>query len=300
MPTLSVCISSYNYGRYIRTALRSILSQDFKPLEIIIVEDASTDNSLSVIQEEVKGHSNVKVIVHNSNKGILFCMNELFSVAKGDFVYGLAADDLVCPCFLEKIMGMVDRHPEAGILCCNIGVFFNDDTSSFREYPIKTPSGKFPQKEYFFTSEEVIDIFRKTRLTIHGQACVYKRELVLQYGGFSADLSALCDWYLAHKIALEHGMSYIPEPLVLTRVHDASFSAQAFKLSKRWALNNSILRKIEKEKAKRAMNRSVLLIQLGIPMIISLLFYPKLWHFYPLLLVKKVKNIMEKLLCVEF
>ncbi|MEI6242822.1 MAG: glycosyltransferase family A protein [Chlamydiota bacterium] len=296
-PTLSVILASYNYSKYIKSAICAIVQQSYEPLELIIIEDASTDNSLDILLEETKGLSYVKIMVHAKNQGILYVMNEGFSLAKGDFVYYAAADDIICPGLFEKSMNLLQKHPTTGVFCSNMGAFFQNNPSIFQEYPIKTPSKEFPKKEYFFSPNEVEILFQKTKLAIHGQCCIYNRPLIIQHGGFSSNLLALTDWYLAHKIALHQGMAYIPELLVLSRMNSQTYSAKAFRISKRHALNKKILQAIESESPvfQRKVKKSCLLIQLGIPMLISLLISPRYWNFLPSLLKKKCKNIHHKI-----
>jgi glycosyltransferase involved in cell wall biosynthesis len=296
-PTLSVILASHNYEKYIRHSLKAILQQSYQPFEILIIEDASTDNSLSIIQKETKDYPNVTIISHAQNKGILYVINEAFSLAKGDFIYGAAADDIICPGFFEKSMNLLERHSNVGVLCTNIKTFFDENPSICKELPIQTPSRVFPNKEYVFSPLDVEKIFRQTKLTIHGQSCMYKRNAVFQYGGFPSSLLALTDWYLAHKIALHEGLAYIPEPLVLCRLHNQTYSSQSFALTKRHRLNQKMIKAVEKESPlfQKKVKDSCLFIQLGIPMLISLLFYPKHWDLFPSLLKKKCKNLLVKM-----
>ena len=113
--TLSVVMSSYNYGSYIGAALEAILSQSFRPSEVIIVDDASTDNSIEVIDQFIRRDPVVKLVRNEKNMGVFFTGNLGISLATGDYLYGAAADDKVLPSFFEKSITLLEQHPQAGL-----------------------------------------------------------------------------------------------------------------------------------------------------------------------------------------
>lgn len=90
-PLVSVLMPAYNAERFISEAISSILNQDYTHLELLILDDASTDNTLEVIQSFTD--SRIKLFRHQKNKGYLISCNELFDKAKGDFITFQDADD---------------------------------------------------------------------------------------------------------------------------------------------------------------------------------------------------------------
>ena len=103
MPQISIIIPCYNQGKYIKQCLDSVVSQTFKDFEAIIINDASTDNSLKVIEHYLKKHSNMRLINQTSRGGVVSTRNRAIRAAKGTYIFPLDADDKISPNCLEKL-----------------------------------------------------------------------------------------------------------------------------------------------------------------------------------------------------
>src|SRR4030042_5799761 len=117
-PSLTVCMPNYNHARYIVEALESVVAQTVPPTEIIVVDDASTDDSLEVIEDFAARHRIVRVIKNSSNIGCYNSVNRAFAEAKGDYIDLMQADDKVLPGFFEKSITLVEKYTAAG-MCAN-------------------------------------------------------------------------------------------------------------------------------------------------------------------------------------
>ena len=123
-PLVSVLIPCFNAGRFIGETLRSVLAQTHKPLEIIVVDDGSTDNSA----EEVSRFPEVKLI-RQSNAGVTTARNVAVANCRGDFIQYLDADDLLSP---DKISRQVQRliGNEDCIATAEWGRFYSDPSKT--------------------------------------------------------------------------------------------------------------------------------------------------------------------------
>lgn len=113
MPLVSVVMPVYNYGSYLVKAIDSILEQTYKNFELIIVNDASTDNSLQIINSYQKQHpKKIKVVnlIKNLNCGGDACANEGLKIAKGKYIVRMDADDIALPTRLEKQIRFLEKH----------------------------------------------------------------------------------------------------------------------------------------------------------------------------------------------
>lgn len=108
MTKLSIVIPVYNVENYIAQCLESILNQSFKDLEIICVNDGSTDNSLSVLQD-YKAKDDRIIIIDKKNEGSGIARNAGLSIAKGEYVYYVDGDDWIEDNALEKIIVKADK-----------------------------------------------------------------------------------------------------------------------------------------------------------------------------------------------
>ena len=102
-PTVSVLIAAYNAGTFLHRAVRSALAQSRPPLEVLIVDDASTDDSLAVANAMAAEDSRIRVLTLQVNSGPAAARNVGLSVAKGDWIAILDADDAYMPSRLERL-----------------------------------------------------------------------------------------------------------------------------------------------------------------------------------------------------
>jgi glycosyltransferase involved in cell wall biosynthesis len=96
-PLITIGIASFNAEDTIARAIGSALGQNWQPIEIIVVDDASTDNTRSVIGEIAQRHDNIRLIVNARNAGAAVARNEIIAQAKGDFIVFFDDDDVSRP-----------------------------------------------------------------------------------------------------------------------------------------------------------------------------------------------------------
>ncbi len=119
-PLVSVIIPNYNHADYLHERIDSVLSQDFQDFELIILDDKSTDNSLSVINE-YKGHPHVSHIIANEkNTGNTFIQWERgINLAQGEFIWVAESDDVAKPQLLGTLIAVLQANPQAVIAYCH-------------------------------------------------------------------------------------------------------------------------------------------------------------------------------------
>ena len=110
MPTVSVIIPVYNKENYIETSLRSVLEQPFRDLEIIAVNDGSTDQSLNILKRMTQSDDRITV-VDIPNSGVSNARNIGLAHATGEWIQFLDADDLLEPSYLTAVMKILEDTP---------------------------------------------------------------------------------------------------------------------------------------------------------------------------------------------
>jgi glycosyltransferase involved in cell wall biosynthesis len=130
-PLVSICMPCYNAGKYVAEALDSVLAQTYPNIEILVVNDGSTDSSAEVL-EKYRGKG-VKVI-EQENKGQCAAANRAFADAKGDYIKFFDADDILSPGFIEAQMRRLDGRTDV-VASARWGRFYNDDLQTFRLNP---------------------------------------------------------------------------------------------------------------------------------------------------------------------
>ena len=112
MPLVSVCMKSYNHERFIAEAIESVLGQDFANLELIIVDDASTDATRQIIERYAKQDSRIRAIFHERNFGISRTSNDGIAAAKGKFIAVIDSDDVWIAHKLTKQLAVLERDED--------------------------------------------------------------------------------------------------------------------------------------------------------------------------------------------
>jgi glycosyltransferase involved in cell wall biosynthesis len=120
IPRVSVVIPCYNYGRYLRQCVESITQgQPGIELQIIIIDDKSTDDSVAIARSIAAQDKRVRVIAHTENKGHIATFNEGLCAATGEFVLLISADDLVTPGALTRAAELLVAEPSVGLVYGN-------------------------------------------------------------------------------------------------------------------------------------------------------------------------------------
>jgi glycosyltransferase involved in cell wall biosynthesis len=126
-PKVSVCIPTYNYGRFIAEAIDSVLAQTFKDFELIVVDNCSTDNTREVVEHYVKIDPRVSYYCNESNIGMVGNWNRCLEYVKGKYIKILCADDYIDETHLEKCVTVLDNNADVVITSTPRVLFGCDD-----------------------------------------------------------------------------------------------------------------------------------------------------------------------------
>ncbi len=194
-PMLSIIVPNYNNAIYLDDCINSILEQTFNNFEIIIADDCSTDNSLSVIQHYVKKHpAKIRSIYHKKNNGVAFNRHSAIMIAKGDYLTTLDSDDYYFDKHkLEKEISLImfwKEHHSKEVCSFSNAIIVNSDKSI-----IKIRSNKRRIKE----GDLLNDLLGRTcEIPIN---YIVSKRVYLKSGGFSFDIPIYEDWDLKIRIA---------------------------------------------------------------------------------------------------
>jgi glycosyltransferase involved in cell wall biosynthesis len=220
-PTISVVTPNYNHGRLIAENIRSIAGQDYQPVEHIIVDDGSTDDSRETIAALAREYPLVKLVVSERNQGAAAAMHIGTQAAIGDFIIYLGADDVLPAHSLSRFHDVMRAHPDAALICGDV-CFVNEQTGHSwvrRGLNLSAPT--------YISPEDLIAQQRRGLNVINGGAAVVSRDAILE-----AEMNdTLLRWYLDftyyNAIAYRHGVYYIPEVLHRFLVTGKNYSSGA-------------------------------------------------------------------------
>jgi glycosyltransferase involved in cell wall biosynthesis len=209
VPIVSVVMSVYNSGEFLRDAIDSILAQTYEDFEFVIIDDGSTDES----NEIIKSYNDKRIVlIEQPNKGLVASLNTGIDIARGMYIARMDADDISLPERFEREVAQLDNNPKLGL----VGTYFQymDETTSER------------LKTVIFAPTKHIDLVRMMYLVNpfgHGSVML-RKDAVQKAGGYRAEFDAGEDYDLWHRISENWEICQIPKVLYLWRVNPNSIS----------------------------------------------------------------------------
>lgn len=208
LPLISVVVSLYNYRKYIGDCIRSVLNQTHKNLELIVVDDCSTDISYKIVKKFEKKDSRVRVIKLDKNYGYSKAKNEGIIISKGEYIVTLDADDMMTKKSLENRLKVMIKY--------NVDFVYAD------AFFIK---GKISLKKCYETNKHRIskslDLYN-----IHAQSVMMKKIIYINFGLYDEKLRSRSDremwWRLFgknKKTIPKISYYYLPIPVAYYRYH---------------------------------------------------------------------------------
>ena len=187
IPRISVLIPSYNHGRFIEEAIRSVWSQDYPDMELVVVDDGSTDDSREVIARLAMESPIRMQAIEQQNAGICRTLNRALSVSSGRIIAILASDDVMVAGRLKEEIKYFDNSETLKVLFTNGKFQSNGKCFGDLHKPIKR-----------FLKRGIADMRRHLLSTAPGfysQARLIKREFLVELGGFDEETGS-DDWSL--------------------------------------------------------------------------------------------------------
>ena len=163
MPNISVIMPVYNQEKYLNECLDSVLRQTFQDIEIICVDDGSSDSSPSILKQYAKKDSRVRVLFQE-NQGAGSARNHGFSVANGKYVIFLDSDDIFEEKLLEKLFTKIEKTNSDVVVCRSDR--FNQKTKKFVACPWTIRKTLLPKDDPFSSQAVQKDFFMMYRQEI--------------------------------------------------------------------------------------------------------------------------------------
>jgi glycosyltransferase involved in cell wall biosynthesis len=123
--SVDVFVPCYRYGRFLRECVSSVLSQDIENLRVLIIDDASPDQTSYMASELLREDTRIEYMRHKTNRGHIATYNEGIDWASADYMLLLSADDILLPGALRRAVELMDAHPEVGFTYGHV-LFFPD------------------------------------------------------------------------------------------------------------------------------------------------------------------------------
>jgi glycosyltransferase involved in cell wall biosynthesis len=209
---LTVVLPNFNHARFLPHALQALLAQTRPANEVIIIDDASTDDSIEVIERYLPKIGNAKLVRNEKNVGVVCNMNTGLRMAQGSLLAFCAADDVVYPTFFERILKLLHEFPHAAFASARTAIIDDEGTrTSVLSHPVPL------NEPGFIGPQAAARHLMRDDAWFTGNATIFRRAPLAEIGGFPEDLSAFTDGYASRVLAVKYGACFTPEILVAWR-----------------------------------------------------------------------------------
>jgi glycosyltransferase involved in cell wall biosynthesis len=232
-PTVSVIVTSYNYGRFLPEAMDSVLAQTLRDLEVIVIDDGSTDDTAAVTQRYL---GDPRIRYHRTDHlGQPKAKNTGIRLTRAGLIAFLDADDAWMPTKLEKQVALFQNRPEVGVVYSRR--LMMDEAG--RDMPYRQPT--------LYRGEVLGAMFRRPFVCF--SSCMVRRSVFDDVGLFDESIPMSIDYDLWMRAAMRYRFDYVDEPLVKYRTGHANLSQRELE---RTRIARFIVRRFLDERGGRA------------------------------------------------
>jgi glycosyltransferase involved in cell wall biosynthesis len=227
-PLVTVICTCYNHQRFLKESLDSVFNQTYQNIQIIVVDDASTDGSRNIIESYLKERSGLTAVFNEVNKGICVSFNKGLALAKGKYIIDLATDDVMERDKIEKQVHFFEKLNDT-----YAALFTNarhiDEVSKPLDLHFK-PGERVPEGNIY---KDVI-----MRFFLPGASIMVRRKVLEELGGYDESL-AYEDFDFWVRSSRNYKYAYLNEPLIRHRILRGSLSTKFFKPEERTMLEST-------------------------------------------------------------
>ncbi len=205
-PTVTIYITNYNYGKYIEQSINSVLSQTYKSIDLIIIDDGSIDNSYEIIKK-YEGLESIRT-VFQKNKGLNATNNVAIELAKGKYIMRLDADDFLEPSAVAIMVALLEADDSLGLV--------------FPDYYYVDADGKITGQERRHHFDDEVTLYDQPA---HGACTMVRLDFLKALGGYDESFSCQDGYELWIKFTSFHKVTNISRPLFSYRRHGSNLTS---------------------------------------------------------------------------
>ncbi|MFH1893699.1 MAG: glycosyltransferase [Candidatus Zixiibacteriota bacterium] len=204
---VSIIIPTYNRAEYLEEAIESALNQTYQNCEIIVCDDASTDDTAAVLK---KFENSITVLKHQTNRGVSAALNTCIRSSDGEYISWLSSDDVYMPEKVQTEIEFLHQNPGIGMVYSD---FFYIDRFSNR--------GQRANVQPLTEGNERTELFQRN--PINGCSVMFRKQCLNETGYFDEELGGragyTADGAMWHKMVHFHRIRFLDKPLLYYRVH---------------------------------------------------------------------------------
>jgi glycosyltransferase involved in cell wall biosynthesis len=240
---VSIVIPTFNRAEYLEEAIESALKQTYRNCEVIVCDDASTDDTKYILE---RYKDRITALSHHRNRGVSAALNTCIRASSGNYISWLSSDDVYMPGKVEKQVSYLNDHPDIAMVYADF--LYIDKHSTMGQRANVSPLTEGAEAQELFE-----------RNPINGCSVMFRRECIEKTGWFDEGLGGregyTADGAMWHKMAHFFKMKFMNEPLLYYRVHDGNV-ANNTDTRARWETYRGYMRTWFREYEASAQERS--------------------------------------------
>lgn len=214
-PLVSICIPAYNSERFIARTVEAALQQSYDNIEVVVIDDCSKDNTVTILQKIAERDSRLRVIRNEVNLGMSGNWNRCVRECRGEYVKLIPADDLLYPDCIRKSLPYLLKHEDITLVITGTDLIDNDDKviGAYAHWPVQ---GVFKGSKIAKTSVMLNNFFGNP------VCALFRKEDFERTGGFDPDIPYILDFDLWLGLAALGNIAVVKEHLNAFRVRTDS------------------------------------------------------------------------------
>lgn len=222
-PLVSVCIPTYNYGRFIADCINSVLEQTISEWEIVICDDQSTDNTKEIVSRYAKNDPRIRYYCNPVRLGMNANIKRAADLGMGKYLKILCSDDWIAPTCLETLAGLMESHPSVALGTC-AEIYTDSEGRPLRVQFL------FRRPLTICSGEKMLD---RMGFTTHGfggnSSFIIRKSHYEMVGGYDSSTPYAGDLDLGARLCRVGDYLHTDEPLFYGRHHSASSSSNDYR-----------------------------------------------------------------------
>ena len=216
---VSVVVASYNHAEFLARRMESLLDQTYVPMEILVIDDCSTDRSVEVLRR-YGSQPRVKLVLRERNGGWVAVSNQGIEMATGEYILLANCDDACDPRMIERLVGSISQEPNIGVSFCRSTMIDDKDRILGDDFEVRERGFRTR-----CAADTKIGRDEMNRFLLHScvipnlSAALIRRRCFEVVGGLSDEYRACSDWEFFFRVASQFDFAYVAEPLNRFRQH---------------------------------------------------------------------------------
>ena len=226
-PKVSIIIPNYNYAKFLKERLDSIMNQSFQDFELIFLDDASQDDSVEYFNTYIARYPEVQCVkeVNSRNTGNPFVQwNKGVALARGEYIWIAEADDYCTLDLLETHVGILDENPNVGVVYCQ-SCHVNQKSERLGSiiWSVEWLDKERWKSSFINTGQDETSNYLLFQNTIpNASAVLFRKDKFEQIGQASSDFKLMGDWLTWIKMLSVSDIAFVAQENNFFRVHDKS------------------------------------------------------------------------------